>query len=43
MKTFLPLMTSVEAKEAVGRGVVALVPIGTVEGNGPHQLLEPTT
>lgn len=39
MKTFLPLMTSVEAKEAAERGVVAILPIGTVEGNGPHQLL----
>ncbi len=39
MKTFLPLMTSVEAREAVDRGAVAILPIGTVEGNGAHQLL----
>jgi creatinine amidohydrolase len=39
MKTFLPFMTSVEAQEAVERGAAAIVPIGTVEGNGPHQLL----
>jgi creatinine amidohydrolase len=39
VKTFLPLMTSVEAQEAAERGAVALLPIGTVEGNGPHQLL----
>lgn len=39
MKNFLAHMTSVEAREAADRGAVALVPIGTVEGNGPHQLL----
>lgn len=39
MKTFLPLMTSVEAQEAADRGAVALLPLGTVEGNGPVQLL----
>jgi creatinine amidohydrolase len=39
VKTFLPFMTSVEAQEAVERGAIAIVPIGTVEGNGPHQLL----
>jgi creatinine amidohydrolase len=39
LKTFLPFMTSVEAQEAVARHAVALVPLGTVEGNGPHQLL----
>jgi creatinine amidohydrolase len=39
VKTFLPLMTSVEAKEAAERRAVAILPIGTVEGNGPHQLL----
>lgn len=39
MKTFLPLMTSVEAQEAVDRQAVAMLPLGTVEGNGPHQLL----
>src|SRR5690349_7333202 len=39
MKTFLPLMTAVEAQEAADRGAVALLPLGTVEGNGPHQLL----
>lgn len=34
-KTFFPLMTQVEAKEAAARGAVVLLPIGTVEGNGP--------
>ena len=34
-KTFLPLMTQVEAGEAVKRGAIVLMPIGTVEANGP--------
>src|SRR5215472_16420830 len=38
-KTFLPLMTSVEAREAMDRGAIAILPIGTIEGNGAHQLL----
>ncbi len=36
MKTFLPLMTSVESAEAVGRGAAVLLPIGTCEVNGPQ-------
>lgn len=36
MKTFLPLMSSHEAREAATRGAVVLLPIGTVEGNGPQ-------
>jgi creatinine amidohydrolase len=39
MKTFLPLMTSVEAREAAERGAVAILPLGTIEGNGAHQVL----
>jgi creatinine amidohydrolase len=34
-KSFLPLMTQVEAGEAAQRGAVVLFPIGTVEANGP--------
>jgi creatinine amidohydrolase len=36
MKTFLPEMTYVEVVEAIERGTVALLPIGTIEGNAPH-------
>ena len=35
-KTFLPHMSSLEAREAIARGAIALLPIGTVEGNGPQ-------
>lgn len=38
MKTYLPLMSTREVREAAGRGAVALLPIGTVEGNGPLPL-----
>jgi creatinine amidohydrolase len=34
-KSFFPLMTQVEAREAARSGKVVLLPIGTVEGNGP--------
>jgi creatinine amidohydrolase len=36
MKTFLPLMTPAEVKEAIARQAPVLVPIGTTEVNGPH-------
>ena len=36
MKTYLPEMTYIEVIEARERGAVALVPIGTIEGNAPH-------
>lgn len=36
MKTFLPEMTYVEVIEAIERGAVVLVPVGTIEGNAPH-------
>ena len=36
MKTYLPEMTYIEVIEARDRGAVALVPIGTIEGNAPH-------
>jgi len=36
MKTFFPLLSTAEAREAAARGAVVLLPIGTVEGNGPH-------
>ncbi|MBV7484043.1 creatininase family protein [Bordetella sp. BOR01] len=38
-KTFLPHLTNEEVAEAAQRGAVLLLPIGTVESNGPHQLL----
>lgn len=38
MKTYLPLMSTREIREAAQRGAVALLPIGTVEGNGPLPL-----
>lgn len=34
-KSFFPLMTQVEAREAAARGSVVLLPVGTVEANGP--------
>ncbi|WP_033295491.1 creatininase family protein [Amycolatopsis jejuensis] len=36
MKTFYPLLTWVEAAEAAAAGRVALLPIGTVDANGPQ-------
>ena len=36
MKSFLPLMTWVEAQEAARSGAVALVPIGSTDANGPQ-------
>jgi creatinine amidohydrolase len=36
MKSYLPEMTYVEVLEAIDDGAVALLPIGTVEGNAPH-------
>jgi creatinine amidohydrolase len=35
-KTFFPFLTWVEAKEAADRGAVVLLPVGTVDSNGPH-------
>jgi creatinine amidohydrolase len=35
-KTFFPYLTWVEAAEAAERGVVVLLPVGTVDSNGPH-------
>jgi creatinine amidohydrolase len=34
-KSFFPLLTQVEAREAAESGKVVMLPIGTVEGNGP--------
>ncbi|MGI8516718.1 MAG: creatininase family protein [Acidimicrobiia bacterium] len=36
MKTYLPEMTYIEVSEAIERRVVALLPVGTIEGNAPH-------
>ncbi|MEV7908274.1 creatininase family protein, partial [Streptomyces anulatus] len=36
MKTYLPLMTWVEARDAARAGRVALVPVGTTDANGPQ-------
>jgi creatinine amidohydrolase len=36
MKTFLPLMTPLEVKEAAERDAPVLLPIGTIEVNGHH-------
>ncbi len=36
MKTYLPEMTYIEVIEAIDRGAVALLPVGTIEGNAPH-------
>lgn len=38
-KTFLPHLTTHEVSDAARRGAVLLLPLGTVESNGPHQLL----
>lgn len=38
-KTYLPYLTNLEAAAAAKAGTVLLLPIGTVESNGPHQLL----
>lgn len=38
-KTFLPYLTNTEVVDAIKAGTVLLLPIGTVESNGPHQLL----
>jgi creatinine amidohydrolase len=38
-KKFLPYMTNTEVAEAAADGRVLLLPLGTVESNGPHQLL----
>lgn len=36
LKSFLPLMTWTEAREAAEAGAVALVPIGSTDANGPQ-------
>lgn len=38
MKTYFPTMSTREIRDAAERGAVALLPIGTVEGNGPLPL-----
>ncbi|MYZ45889.1 creatininase family protein [Schauerella aestuarii] len=38
-KTYLPLLTNEEAAAASRAGEVLLLPLGTVESNGPHQIL----
>ena len=38
-KRFLPLMTQTEAHEAAIDGATVLLPVGTVEANGPHMPL----
>jgi creatinine amidohydrolase len=36
VKKFMPMMTTVEAGEAASRDTVVLLPVGTMEVNGPH-------
>ncbi|MDO9437917.1 creatininase family protein [Hydrogenophaga sp.] len=38
-KTFVPHLTTEEVSAAARHGTVLLLPMGTVESNGPHQLL----
>jgi len=38
-KTYLPYLTNAEVAEAVRQQRVLILPLGTVESNGPHQLL----
>lgn len=39
MKSFLPLMTWVEAQEAARTGAVAIIPIGSTDANGPQNAI----